>query len=310
MRRASADGQQPKPKSLGHWRSSAGRRAYEKSYTEAMKQLPHPSQTFNVSTDYGIVRVYEWATGQTNSATPIVLIPGYTSGVPMWKSNLSDLIVKHPVYALDALGDCGMSVQTASIKNAADQAAWLDQVITDLDVAKMHLVGHSFGGWSAANYASRYPNKIASLALLEPVFVLRGLHLRIILKSIPASIPFLPKKWRDNLLKDIGGVAEIPLDDPVARMIVEGSEHYARRLPNPKQITPKQLQGWNMPVYVAMAANSSLHDSAKAVAVAQSNIKNLQAKNWSNTTHSLPMESPKEIDAELLAFMDECDNSK
>jgi pimeloyl-ACP methyl ester carboxylesterase len=35
----------------------------------------------------------------------------------------------------------------------------------------VHLVGHSFGGWLAANYAVRDPERLASLSLLEPVFL-------------------------------------------------------------------------------------------------------------------------------------------
>jgi pimeloyl-ACP methyl ester carboxylesterase len=303
------DVQAPEQKMLGHWRSPHGQQAYEKSYAEAMKRLAPPGKTLDVPTDYGSVRVYEWITEQTRSARPILLVPGYTSGVPMWQSNLPDLANKRPVYALDALGDSGMSAQTGIIKNGADQAAWLNQVITHLKVAKIHFVGHSFGGWSAANYASRYPEKVASLSLLEPVFVFQGLNLRIILKTIPAAIPFLPKKWRENLLKDIGGVTEIDLNDPVTRMISEGAEYFERKLPAPERITPEQLRGWEMPVYVAMAANSSLHNSARAVEVAQANIEHVQAKNWTNATHSLPMEFPKEIDAEILTFLDACDNS-
>lgn len=304
------DVQRPEQKTLGHWRSLEGQQSYEKSYAEAMKRLPTPGGTLDIPTDYGTVRVYEWVTEQTRSITPIILVPGYTSGVPMWESNLADLITKRPVYALDALGDSGLSVQTAIIKNGADQAAWLNQVITHLKVAKIHLVGHSFGGWSAANYASRYPEKVASLSLLEPVFVFQGLNLRIILKTIPAAIPFLPKRWRENMLKDIGGVPKIDLNNPVARMISEGAEYFERKLPAPKQITPEQLRGWKMPVYVAMAANSSLHNSMKAVEVAQANIEHVQAKNWPNATHSLPMQFPREIDAEILAFIDACDSSK
>jgi pimeloyl-ACP methyl ester carboxylesterase len=134
-----------------------------------MKRLPPPSRSLDIPTSYGAVRVYEWVTEQTRSATPVILIPGYTSGVPMWENNLPDLVARRPVYAVDALGDCGMSAQTAAIKNAADQAAWLDQTIAQLDVAQVHVAGHSFGGWSAANYATRYPGKVASLSLLEPV---------------------------------------------------------------------------------------------------------------------------------------------
>jgi hypothetical protein len=117
---------------------------------------------------------------------------------------------------------------------------------------------------------------------------------------MPATLPFLPKRWRENLLKDIGGVTEIDLNDPVARMIAAGSEHFQRQLPPPAKITPEQMQGWKMPVYVAMAAQSSLHNAGRAIKVAQANVEQLQAQSWPNATHSLPME----INAEVLAFMD------
>ena len=297
--------------SIGYWRTPEGQSTYTKTYNQAMKSLPPPSQTLDVSTSFGVVRVYEWATPQTRSATPIVLIPGRSAGVPMWASNLHDFVAKHPVYAMDALGDAGMSVQTVKIENGADQATWLHEVLSSLNVTKVHIVGHSFGGWAAANYATRYPGKVASLILLEPVFVFQGLKTEIIIKTIPAAIPFLPKSWRESMLKDIGGVAEIDQNDPVARMIVEGTEYYAQKLPGlPEQITPEQLQSWKMPTYVVMGAKSAMHDSEKAVAVARSNIKNIQAKNWPSATHSLPMEFPREINAEIIAFMDAIETEK
>lgn len=295
------------PNPLGHWRSPEGQQAYERSYTEAMKLLPIPTRTLDIPTDYGSVRVYEWVTDQTRTAGPIVLVPGYTSGVPMWESNLADLIAEHPVYAMDALGDSGMSVQTAEIKDATDQAAWLDQVIHHLNLTRVHLMGHSFGGWWAANYATHYPEKVASLILLEPVFVFQGIKPAIILQSIPASLPFLPKSWRDQSLQAISGAeaSEMDMSNPVVRMISQGSEYYVRHIPMPSQITPDAMSRWKMPVFVAMAANSPLHDSEKAVETAKENVDNIQVKNWPDATHSLPMEFSKDIDAEILRFIAE-----
>ena len=75
----------------------------------------------------------------------------------------------------------------------------------------------------------------------------------------------------------------------------------------PEQITPKQMQAWKMPVYVVMADKSAMHDSDKAVAVARSNIRHVQVKNWSGATHSLLMEFLREINAEVLSFTDASD---
>ena len=172
------------------------------------------------------------------------------------KPTFPGLAKERTVYALDALGDAGMSVQTRKIENSADQAAWLDQVLAQLGSPKVHLVGHSFGGWSAANYAIRHPERVASLMLLEPVFVFGGLRWQVYVKSIPASVPFLPQSWRDAMLSDFGGVKEIDPNDPVARMISDATEHYAVKLPVPQRLSQNQLQRLPMPVYAAMAADS------------------------------------------------------
>ena len=296
------------PSPVGYWRTPEGQRTYAKTYDEAMKLLPAPSKTLDISTDFGVVRVYEWRTKQTQLATPIVLLPGRSAGVPMWVNNLPDFVAKRPVYAMDALGDAGMSVQTVRIKDGTEQATWLHQILTSLTLTKAHIVGHSFGGWAAANYATQHPERVASLVLLEPVCVFQGLSIQIIIKTIPAALPFLPRSWRESMLKDIGGVTELDRTDPVARTIAEGTEHYAQKLPGlPEQITPKQMQAWKMPVYAAMAGKSVMHDSDRAVAVAQSNIRHAQVKNWSGATHSLPMEFPREINAEVLSFIDATD---
>lgn len=224
----------------------------------------------------------------------------------MWESNLPDLIVKHPVYAMGGLGDSGMSTQTAAIRNASDQAAWLDQVFASLGLSHIHLIGHSFGGWWASNYATYYPQRIDSLILLEPVFVFQGIRLEILLQTIPSTIPFLPKRWREKSLQAISGAnpAEMDLNNPIVRMISLGSENFVRHIPMPTPFKVEQMNSWNMPVYVAMAANSPLHDSEKAVATAKANVRNVEVKNWSGATHSLPMEYSKEIDAEILRFVE------
>ena len=122
--------------------------------------MPSPARTIDVKTSYGTVRVYQFQTldPEVHGAdAPVVLLPGRTSGVPMWGANLRGLLAQRTVYALDALGDAGMSVQTRAIESSADQGAWIEETLASLGLRRSHLVGHSFGGWLAANYAARHP---------------------------------------------------------------------------------------------------------------------------------------------------------
>jgi pimeloyl-ACP methyl ester carboxylesterase len=222
-------------RSVGHFRSATGEQSYLAAYRQAMTLLPTPRSTLDLETDFGRVRVYEFgAESADRAAIPVVLLPGRTSGVPMWASNLPDLAEARTTYALDALGDAGLSVQIRPIRDAVDQADWLDQVLVQLPVRSVHLLGHSFGGWLAANYAARHPERVQTLTLLDPVFVFQGLRWRVYLISLPASLPFLPRSWRTQMLSTIGGGPVQP-DDPVARMISEATEHYAVKLPVPER---------------------------------------------------------------------------
>ena len=288
---------------IGYWRSAEGKESYQEAYANAMDMLPVPTQTHDIPTSYGTVRVYEWANEQHRSETPAIFLPGRSSGVPMWAENLPAIAATRPVYALDALGDTGLSTQTVPLKNGADQAAWIEDVLSVLHLESVHLIGHSFGGWGAANYASHYPDRIATLTLLEPVVTFQGLSLSVYLKTIPLALPFLPESWRESALQDIGGGTPVDLNDPLARMIALGFEHYAAKLPSPAQISPEQLRRWDFPVFVAMAGQSAMHDGAKAVAVASENVHRVQAKLWPDATHSLPFDVAPELNEEMIEFM-------
>lgn len=83
---------------IGQFRSVTGRKEYVTHYQEAMRRFPTP-------------RVYEWHTPETKNSIPVVLIPGRSSGIPMWADNLAAFSSRHRVIAFDALGDAGLSVQ-------------------------------------------------------------------------------------------------------------------------------------------------------------------------------------------------------
>lgn len=291
------------PSTIGYWRSDEGRRAYEAAYAEAMAAMPPPTERYDIPTSYGTVRVYRWANEEHAAATPALFLPGRSSGVPMWSATLPAVATGRPVYALDALGDTGLSEQTAPIEDGADQAAWVDEVLAALDLTSVHLVGHSFGGWAAANYATRHPERVATLTLLEPVLTFQGLKAEVYIKSVPLSLPFLPRAWRERFLQDTGGGGEVDLNDPVARMIAGGVEHYAAKLPLPEQLSEQQLRSWAMPVFVAMAGNSAMHDGARGIAVAEANVPDVQARLWPDATHSLPMEVAPELNAQIIDFL-------
>ncbi|MBO0610658.1 alpha/beta fold hydrolase [Myceligenerans salitolerans] len=309
---------------VGAWRSAEGRAEYVAAYEDVMATLPPPARTHDVPTDYGTVRAYLFAetgsgapdanastsgtAGDAAGTTPVVLLPGWGSGAPMWQTNLPDLMSERPVYALDALGDAGMSAQVAPLGSPASQARWIDQTLAGLGVGRAHVVGHSFGGWSAMNYAIHHPARVASLSLLDPVQTFDTFSVQLVLRSIPSSIPFLPQSWRDAALAGIGGVTELDPDDPMTRMIAAGTTHYSSRRPTPSRFSPEQLQGLPVPVYAAMAGDGQVNsDPEAAVRYAEEHLARSEVSLWPGASHSLPFEEAEAVDAEILDFMERHD---
>ncbi|MGB3828469.1 MAG: alpha/beta hydrolase [Ornithinimicrobium sp.] len=298
----------PDAPQVGNFRSVQGRGAYVEAYEQVLNQLPPPSKTVGVATRFGTVRVYEWSPAGPEVGPPVVLLPGRTSGAPMWRDNLEELIGTRKVVALDALGDAGFSEQAVPIRDMADQAAWVDDVLNTISPDEgVHLVGHSFGGATAAAYARAHPDRLASLTLLEPVFTLGSPPLSIYLWSSLILLP-TPQSWRDEAMRRIGGTDDDPAsqdqDDPLARMIDVGAREYSAKLPTPTVLDSRQLGELSMPVYVGIAATSSLAGGLDAAETARENLPDATVKVWPHTTHSLPMQVPTELAETLTDFWD------
>ncbi|GGA58455.1 carboxylesterase [Pseudoclavibacter endophyticus] len=287
--------------SLGAFRSAKGRATYVAAYERALAEMPAPSRTIDVPTGFGDVRAYEWVSGEA-PGTPVLLLPGRGSGVPMWKENLPELLPHRRVIAVDALGDAGLSTQTAPMSSMTDQATWIDEVLGGMGEECAHVVGHSFGGATAAALAVERPRRVASLALLEPAFTLALPPVSTFLLTVIASLP-LPQALRDHALARIGGidVAEVRTRSAISEMIASGSAEFRAALPTPKPLTDAQVNRLSMPVYIAIASRSSLVGGERALRRARG-IPGAHVEVWPDTTHSLPMQVHAALAERLAAF--------
>lgn len=74
----------------------------------------------------------------------------------------------YQVFGVDTPGDPNRSVARAPITPPGTMAAWLDQVLAAVSDRPAHLVGLSYGGWISLNQAVRAPERVASVAALDP----------------------------------------------------------------------------------------------------------------------------------------------
>ena len=217
--------------------------------------------------------------------------------------------MERPVYTIDLLGEPGMSNQSIPIKNQKDQARWLDEVINGLGLEKVHLIGVSIGGWAAMNLVRHYPKNIASVSLLDPVFVFAPISLKMIIASIPASVSFVPKFIREKMLRFIAGGAKADESEPIAKLIESGMRNYKLKLPSPDQFSDEDLIKIELPIFALMAENSTMHNSKKAVEKGRNFVENIKIKNCPNASHAINGEYPEMINEKILEFVEHNSNN-
>ncbi len=290
---------------VGHFTDRPGRDALVSRYAEAMTALPRPQRTLDLRTAYGLARVYRFR-GVDDTAPPLVLLPGRSSSTPLWADNLPSLLRTRSVYTVDLLGEPGLSVQDSPITGGPDQADWLAEVLARLPEPRVHVLGLSIGGWTATNLVVRRPDlirsgKVASLTLVEPVFVFAGLSAEAVVRSIPATVPWFPKAWRDSFLSWTAG-GEPVADDPTAALIEQGMQSYRIRLPAPERISEEQLRALEVPVLAILAAESPMHDGAAAGEVARATLRRGTVLVYAGASHAINGEHPDRLAADVATF--------
>ncbi|MGZ0148739.1 alpha/beta fold hydrolase [Kribbella sp. WER1] len=286
---------------LGHWNSAAGLDDYRSKYDAAMRDLPAPAGVRDVRTEYGIVRVYRFA-GARSGLAPLVLLPGTSSGTPVWADNLKSLLAITDVYAIDLLGEPGLSVQSRPITSDEDKAAWLDQTLAALPEKRFNLLGMSIGGWTAMNLAVRHPERIATVTTLDAVNVYDGIPVETALRALPAAVKWLPRSWRDSFNSYTAGGAPVE-HVPVADMIESGMKNYTIRQPQPRRISEQQLSALPMPVLAIIAGRSVMHDPAKARSTAERALRTKTVAFYPDASHAINGEYPERIAGDVRAFL-------
>ena len=261
-----------------------------------MSALPPPTATYDLVTDLGTVRAYEWSSPAVTETVPVVLIPGRSSGVPMWSENLPGFLTDHRVIAFDALGDAGCRCRGRRWNRSRTRRSGCSRSSPNSPLGsppRRPLLRRS----DCRDLRAPVPRP-RGLADAPRT----GLHLRV-----PSCAPhgmgdaLVPStdRVRNAALGKVGGVEYDPNDD-MAKMIAAGSStsrhHFlnrpARRRPatgtdhaHLRRDRRPRLLGWR-----GAAADRARRLPDGTVEV------------WPDTTHSLPMQVKDKLDSRLKGF--------
>ena len=186
----------------------------------------------------------------------------------------------------------------------ADYAAWLTATLDALHLDRVCLVGMSFGGWLALNYAVAAPERVQKLVLLSPggfLPMVRQFSLRGML-----MVSF-PTRFTVNSFMRWLGVTVRRDARPVLELMYLGLKHF-RVPPETLRVMPTvfsddQLRAMRVPTLLLIGDHEVISDPATALARARRLIPDFKA-NWCHgASHDMCFSQHRIVDARVLDFL-------
>src|SRR6266513_4562452 len=103
---------------------------------------------------------------EAGTGDPLILIHGLADDVAVWNSVISPLAARFRVVALDQIG-FGRSDKPLLSYRVSTFVDFLDGFLNELKIKRASLVGNSLGGWVAADFALKHPDRIERLVLSD-----------------------------------------------------------------------------------------------------------------------------------------------
>jgi pimeloyl-ACP methyl ester carboxylesterase len=257
-----------KTPSFHPFRSAQAKAEYQALYLEGAKAWPVDSETRLVETPSG--QTFVRVSGRPTDP-PLALLHGARGNSLMWVPTITALSAQYRTYALDTIGDTGLSVSHRSLTQPEHFVNWLDEVLTVLVPAgPLNLVGMSYGGALAGQYAVRFPARLHKVVLLAPAATVLPVSVAFILRAVLTVIPGFDFRRRFYywLLRDAvqsGGAGRARVDEFVADW--EVAERCFGPLPTvgAPVLEDRTLQEFRVPTLFLVGENEKVYSAHKAV---------------------------------------------
>ncbi|MET8624846.1 alpha/beta fold hydrolase [Kitasatospora sp. NPDC004669] len=283
---------------ISEFKNGKAEARYRAAYERAVTQLwPGPRTSLDVPTGFGTTRVHR--TGPAHGQ-PIVLLPGSGGNALMWHSYIEPLAARHPVIAVDTVGEPGASVQTAPINGGHDAADWLEELLAALDVPAAHVVGCSYGGWIALHHQIRHPGRTAGLTLVDSAGLgdlSRGFYRWLILGGLATMAP---RALRPRLARAVGNSAILETE---LMALMRASMGFRRRLPLAATLGDGELGRLSAPVFALLGERSTLHDSRAVSERLHRLVPAVRVEIVPDAGHSLPTDDPAAVLNGILSMV-------
>lgn len=240
------------------YKSEAGGRMILRQYRELLADWPVPAEHVRVPTREG--ETFVVVSGPPD-APPVVLLHGSGGNAAAWRQEVAAWGGRFRTYAVDLIGEPGLSAPVRPPFGSDRFALWLDDVLEAFGLTAPAFVATSLGGWVALDYAVRRPSRVGRLVLQCPAGVGRQ-TMGWLFRSLLVR-PFGAWGVRRSVRIATGlRAADV---EPVVDYLTLTFRQFRPRTERLPLFPDEALAGLRMPVMVIVGERDAMIDSAGTV---------------------------------------------
>jgi pimeloyl-ACP methyl ester carboxylesterase len=218
-------------------------------------------------------------------APAVVLLHGTAFNSVMWMGDIVSWAKEFRVYAVDIIGDAGLSAASRPSFASDAHALWLEDVMRGLGIASAAFVGISLGGWLALDFATRQPERVTSLVLMAPGGVASK-------NVLPWALPLLALgPWGRRKMTEMISGPSPKNPSPAQRAIAEFTglvfRNMKARTGKFPIVSDSDLQELTIPVMAILAGKDVFIDSPRVRTRLERNVRNLRIRYLPDSRHSI-----------------------
>jgi len=292
------------------FKSEAARARYHAYAEVRAKSWPAPALARCLETSWG--RTFVTTYGK-EGAPPLVLLPSASASSLIWLPNAEGLAQRFRIHAVDNIYDIGRSVNSRPVTGAADLTDWLDELLDQLDPERrgVHLMGLSFGGWLASQYALRRPERLLKVVLAAPVatfYPLPGAWAwRAILGVFPPRRFFMQRFLVSWMCPDLSS----RVDERGRRLLASWIDDammamrcFAFRMPlTPTVLSDEELRSLRPPVLLLVGEHEVVYPAQRAVERVKAVAPSIATEVIAKAGHDLTIAQTETFNAKATAFL-------
>jgi pimeloyl-ACP methyl ester carboxylesterase len=284
------------------FKTPAGEAEFMACYDAALAQWPVPYASMHLPTRYGSTHVL---TCGPDDGPALVLLHAAGTSLTEWIHNIAALSHHHRTFLVDICGDPNKSVWSAPFRSRADAADWLSDVLDGLKLERASLVGHSYGGWMALNFALANPGRVERLALLAPAAAFAKFSLAFFVHFLGPMI-FPSRNGVHNTFRWLSATREV-IDERLAEQMFLAVRHFqfAKGGIYPTVFSDEELRGLHVPTLLLVGEHEVIYDPRRVLDRAVRVVPGIQAALLRDVGHLLNIERPDAINQRILTFLDQ-----